>query len=217
MAPYYPVFLAVKDRSCVIIGGGTIAEGKIASLLECGAKIRMIAPEVTPGIQKLADNGTISLENRQYLEGDLDGAFIAIAATDNNSVNRRIAQEAEARNILLNVVDVTHLCTFIAPAVVRKGEVTVAISTAGLSPALARRLREELEVDPALDYAELAPMLSEVRLELRKEGARIDADHWQSCLNRDVIAMYRRDKDAARKALKEALLAGTHLEEVSRV
>ena len=208
MAPYYPVYLDVKERCCVIVGGGQIAEGKIATLLECGAQIRMISPEVTDEVQDMADTGALRLEKREYRDGDLEGAFIAIAATDDSSLNRRIAQEAEERNVPLNVVDVTHLCTFIAPAVVRRGEVTAAISTGGLSPALARKLREELQASPALDYADMAPMLSEVRLELRQEGTAVAADHWQTCLNRDILALYYKDRDAAKKALKEALLQG---------
>ena len=216
MAPYYPVFLDVRERLCVIIGGGQIAEGKIASLLECGASIKMISLEVTAEVQGMADSGILRLEKRAYRDGDLEGAFVAIAATDDNSVNREIVREAEMRNVLLNVADVTHLCTFIAPSVVRKGDVTVAISTAGLSPALARKLREELEVSSVLDYADLAPMLSEVRLELRKEGARIDPDHWQTCLNQEILAMYHSDKLAAKKSLKEALLQGSPSGEVSR-
>ena len=209
MAPYYPVYLDVKERCCVIIGGGQIAEGKIAALLECGAQIRMISPEVTDEVQDMADTGVLSLEKREYRDGDLEGAFIAIAATDDSSLSRRIAKEAEERNVPLNVADVTHLCTFIAPAVVRRGEVTAAISTGGLSPALARKLRVELQASPALDYADMAPMLSEVRLELRQEGTAVDADHWQTCLNRDILALYYNDRDAAKKALKEALLKGT--------
>ena len=145
MAPYYPVYLDVKERCCVIVGGGQIAEGKIAALLECGAQIRMISPEVTDEVQDMADTGALRLEKREYRDGDLEGAFIAIAATDDTSLSRRIAKEAGERNVPLNVADVTHLCTFIAPAVVRRGEVTAAISTGGLSPALARKLRVELQ------------------------------------------------------------------------
>ena len=215
MAPYYPAFLDVRDRLCVIIGGGQIAEGKIASLLECGAQIKMISPEVTAEVQGMADAGIMRLEKREYRTGDLEGAFVAIAATDDNSVNLAIVKEAQKWNVLLNVVDVTHLCTFIAPSVVKKGDVTVAISTSGLSPALARKLREELEVSSVLDYAELAPMLSEVRLELRAEGARVDPEHWQACLNQDILTMYHSDKNAAKKSLKAALLQGAQAGQVS--
>ena len=217
MAPYYPVYLDVKDRLCTIIGGGPIGEGKIASLLECGANIRMICPEVTQDVQDMADTGVIKLEKRVYQEGDLEGAFVVIAATDDNSVNRRIADEAERLGVLLNVADVTHLCNFIAPSVVRKGEVTVAISTAGLSPALARKLRETLEVSHDLDYADMTPLLAEVRGELRSEGNVIHPDHWQACLTQELLDLFYKDWDAAKNTLKEALLRDPHLAKVTAV
>ncbi len=217
MAPYYPVYLDVKDRLCVIIGGGPIGEGKIASLLECGANIWMICPDVTEDVQDMADTGVIHLEKRVYEEGDLEGAFIVIAATNDNTVNRRIADEAERIGVLLNVADVTHLCNFIAPSVVRKGEVTVAISTAGLSPALARKLRETLEVSHTLDYADMTPLLAEVRGELRGEGNVINADHWQACLTQELLDLFYRDRDAAKTTLKEALLQDPHLAKVTAV
>ena len=208
MAPYYPVYLDIRDRRCVIVGGGQMAEGKVAALRESGAQVCIISPEVTGEIQGMADSGMISLEKREYRDGDLEGAFIAIAATDDSDLDERISREAAARNVPLNVVDVTHLCTFIAPAVIRRGEVTVAISTAGLSPALARKLRVELQDSPALDYADMALMLSEVRLELRSEGAAIDADHWQTCLNRELVTLFYADREAAKQSLKRALLDG---------
>ena len=217
MAPYYPVYLDVKDRLCTIIGGGPIGEGKIASLLECGANIRMICPEVTQDVQDMADTGVIKLEKRVYQEGDLEGSFVVIAATDDNSVNRRIADEAERLGVLLNVADVTHLCNFIAPSVVRKGEVTVAISTAGLSPALARKLRETLEVSHDLDYADMTPLLAEVRGELRGEGNVIHPDHWQACLTQELLDLFYKDRDAAKNTLKEALLRDPHLAKVTAV
>lgn len=206
MTSYYPAFLDVKSRLCVIIGGGQVAERKVESLLECGARIRVISPEVTAAVQGMANAGILLWEKRGYQEGDLEGAFLSIAATDNSEVNRKIAREAEKRNVLLNVVDATSLCTFIAPSVVKKGDVTVAISTSGLSPALARKLREELQASPVWDYADLAPMLSEVRRELRQEGAKVDSDHWQTCLNQEILTMYHRDKSAAKKSLKESLI-----------
>jgi len=208
MAPYYPVYLDLKGRTCVVIGAGKEAEGKLASLIECGAKVKMISPEVTEDIRKLAQEGIISWEQRGYKEGDLKGTFLAIAAINDNSVNRKIVQEAAEERSLLNVVDVTHLCTFIAPAVVRRGDVTVAISTSGLSPALARKLREELQASPVMNYADMTGLIAEVRQELRKEGARIDPEHWQACLNQEVLQLFRQDPERARARLKESLLQG---------
>ena len=128
MPAYYPVFLDVKNRRCVVIGGGNIGEEKVVKLLEYDAKVTVISPMVNEGVKELADDDKVNWIQREYRPGDLEGAFIAIAATDDNSVNRQIADEATDRNVLLNVVDVTHLCTFIAPSVVRRGEITVATS-----------------------------------------------------------------------------------------
>jgi siroheme synthase-like protein len=214
MKPYYPVFLDLNARSCVVIGGGVIAEGKIAMLIECGANITMISPTVTDRIKNLAGTGMINLEEREYQEGDLKEAYLVIAATDDNNVNQTVAREAQQHNLLLNVADVTHLCNFIAPAVVRRGDVTVAISTSGTSPALARKLREELEncslrcVDPFLDYADLSTMLAEVRLFFKAQGLRIAPDHWQKCLNRDILNIYNEDKDKAKEMLIKSLHDG---------
>ena len=214
MKPYYPVFLDLNARSCVVIGGGPIAEGKIQMLLECGANITMISPTVTSKIKNLAKTGTIQLEEREYREGDLSQAYLVIAATDDNNVNQIIAREAERHNLLLNVADVTHLCNFIAPAVVRRGDVTVAISTSGTSPALARKLREEIEgcslrcTQPFLDYADLSTMLSEVRVSLKNQNVKINPEHWQKCLNRDILNLYSKDKDEAKEFLLKSLLEG---------
>ncbi len=138
MPAYYPVFIDVNNRRCVVIGGGNIGEEKVVKLLECDAAVVVVSPEVSGGVRQLADEDKVTWVQREYQGGDLEGAFIAIAATDDNAANRLIAQEAEERNVLLNVVDVTHLCTFIAPSVARRGDVTVATSTGGASPALAR-------------------------------------------------------------------------------
>ena len=174
MPAYYPVFIDVRDRRCVVIGGGNIGEEKVHKLLDCGAKVVVISPGVNDGVRDLVGDDRLTWIQRAYQPGDLEGAFIAVAATDDNTVNRRIAKEAEQRNVLLNVVDVTHLCTFIAPSVVRRGDVTIAVSTGGASPALARRFREELSRSRLLEYADLAPLLSEARAELKRMGVNVD-------------------------------------------
>ena len=204
MPVYYPVFLNLEGRRCVIIGGGEVAERKVHLLKECGAYITFISPQVTPAIQEMVDRGDVELRRWEYRSGDLDGAFLAIAATDNNRVNRAIAREAEERQVLLNVVDVPHLCTFIAPSIVRRGEVMVAISTAGRSPALARKLREELPNAKALEWADLAQVLSEVRLELKAQGIQIHPDHWQKCIDEELLALVQEGRE---REAKERLLS----------
>lgn len=203
MAAYYPVFLDLKDKYCVIIGGGKIGEHKIQPLLDCGARITVISPEVTEGIQEAAKRGAIVLRLRKYEEGDLRDATLAIAATNVRSVNKVIAAEAERERVVLNVVDDPELCTFIAPAIVKKGAVTVALSTGGASPALARKLREGLETSDVLEYAELADVLSRARKELRQRGITVDPDRWQKCITGDLIDMVKagRDEEAVEKVL----------------
>ena len=210
MPAYYPAFIDVRDRKCVVIGGGNIGEEKVLRLLECGAKVVVISPQVNEGVRQLMDNDRVTWIRREYRPGDLEDAFIAIAATDDNTANRRIAREAEERNVLLNVVDVTHLCTFIAPSVVRRGEVTLATSTGGASPALARKFREELSRSRLLEYADLAPLLAEARTELKRLNVKVDTDHWQACLTESLLDMVQAGRvEEAKRTLMVSLLDGT--------
>ena len=169
MPAYYPVYLDLRGRRCVLVGGNDVAEEKLPRLLNCGADVVVIGPDATDRISDMADAGEIEWVRRDYRPGDLDGAFIAIVAdTDDSAVNTAVSEEAGERGIPLNVVDVTHLCSWIAPAVVRRGEVMVAVSTGGASPALARRFREQLSGTNriptglgVMEMADLAPLLSE--------------------------------------------------------
>jgi precorrin-2 dehydrogenase/sirohydrochlorin ferrochelatase len=202
------VFIDVNKRRCVIIGGGNIGQEKVEKLLECDADVFVISPEVNPHVEDLASSQQISWDEREYQQGDLEGAFIAIAATDDNTVNRQIAKEAEDRNVLLNVVDVTHLCTFIAPSVARRGEVTIATSTGGASPALARTFREKLTTSRILEYADLAPVLAQARAELVQRGVKVVPDHWQTQITDSLLNLVQSNKrDEAYKILMDGLLS----------
>ena len=189
MPRYYPAFIDVRDRTCVVIGGGDMGEEKVLKLLECDARVTVISPSVTSKVEELENEGRLTWTQRHYHRGDLERAFIAIAATDDDAMNREIAREAEERNVLLNVVDVTHLCTFIAPSVARRGEVTVATSTGGASPALARTFREKMERSKILEYADLAPLLSAARAHLKRERLKVSPDHWQDCITEELLDM----------------------------
>ena len=191
MPPYYPAFLDLEGRSCVIIGGGEVAERKIQSLLECHARVTVVSPSATAGIRDMASRGELQWRDREYVEGDLKGAFLAIAATDDQGVNEDIVDEAFREGVVLNVVDNPSLCSFIAPSVVRRGEVTVAFSTGGASPALARKLRESLELSETLEYAHLAGILSSARTELKRLGVVVHRDRWQECISGDLVALVK--------------------------
>jgi siroheme synthase-like protein len=189
MPDYYPVYLNLAGKRCVILGGGTIAQGKIAALRDAGASITVISPEATTGIQTAVRRGDVVWEQREYRPGDLEGAFIAVAATNVWYVNREIYEEAERRGVLLNVVDDPDLCTFIAPSIVKRDPITLAISTGGASPALARRLREVLAEAPALEWGDLAGVLSQARKRVKERRAVIDPERWQCCLTGDLLAI----------------------------
>ena len=158
---------------------------------QAGARITVISPQVTPSIRTAAQEGHLKWCDREYQEGDLQQAFLAIAATNVRSVNQQISQEAERQNVLLNVVDDAPLCTFITPSIVERGPVTLAISTDGASPALARKLRESLIHDPVLDWADLAGVISQVRSQVKKQGAVVDPQRWQCCLSSQLLDLAR--------------------------
>ena len=207
MPTYYPVFLDLHKKRCVIIGGGALAESKIAKLLEAGAKITVVSPKINAGIKTLLKQGNVDWLDREYQTGDLAGAFLGIAATNVRPVNERIFQEAEKLGILLNVVDEPSQCTFIAPSIVNRGPVTVAISTGGASPALARKLRETLSDSPALEWADLAGVLSRARKQVKKQGAVIDPQRWQCCMTLELLAVVQdgREEEALSSLLAKLL------------
>jgi|Deesub1362B_J571_1020462.scaffolds.fasta_scaffold00107_28 precorrin-2 dehydrogenase/sirohydrochlorin ferrochelatase len=142
---YYPVFLNLKGKKCIVIGGGEVAERKVLSLLQAQAEVTVISPSLTEGLGFLKLHNRITHIAREYREGDLEGAFLVIAATSDEEANSRVFNEAEKRGIPVNVVDSPGLCRFIVPSVIRKGSLTIAISTSGVSPAMARTLRQEIE------------------------------------------------------------------------
>ena len=207
MPEYYPVYLNLTGKRCVILGGGTIAQGKLAALRDAGADITLISPECTDGIKRAAQRGHITLVQREYQTGDLDGAFIAVAATNVWHVNRAIYEEAEERGVLLNVVDDPDQCTFIAPSIVRRDPITLAISTGGASPALARKMRETLSEDKVLQWADLADVLARARKVIKENRTVIDPTRWQCVITEDLLAMARngRDDEAVDAALAQLL------------
>ena len=160
------MFLKLTGRACVVVGAGTIAEGKIEALLEAEARVTVIAPEALPRVQALAQGGDITWVQRAYTEGDLSGAFLCVAATATAEVNRAVFAEAVARGVLCNAVDDPPFCDFYFPSIVRRGDLQVAISTAGESPALAQRLRKEINAALPLDTGEWLMELGRLRREV---------------------------------------------------
>ncbi len=159
----FPVSLRLDGRPCVVIGGGRVAQTKVESLLAAGARVTLIAPEVTPSLAALAETHEIVHLERSARPGDLRGAFLAVAASDDREAQHAVAAEAEAERVLLNVVDVPRLCTFTFPAVHRQGTVTIAVSSGGASPGLARSIRDDLACYVGPEHALLARLLGRMR------------------------------------------------------
>lgn len=162
-AQYFPVCLKIAGRQCLVIGGGRVGERKVQGLLAHSAKVTVISPELSEELAALLRAGMIDWLPRLYQAGDLAEAFLVIAATDDPEVQERIHAEAEARNILLNVADVPKWCNFILPATVRRGDLSVSVSTAGKSPALASALRQALEVQFGPEYGAMVDILGVLR------------------------------------------------------
>jgi precorrin-2 dehydrogenase/sirohydrochlorin ferrochelatase len=162
--PFYIACLKLTGRKCLVVGGGEIGLEKVEGLLACDGRVTLMAPHAVPELEQLAREGSIEWERRAYAgPEDLEGVFIAIAATDDTDANIRVYEDAERRAMLVNIVDVPPLCNFILPAIVRTGPLAIAISTAGASPALAKRIKREIAESFGVPYARLAELLNEVR------------------------------------------------------
>ena len=174
-ASYYPVFLDVRGRTALVVGGGAVAERKAAGLARAGACVRVVAPTVTAGLEAQARDGLVDLRRRAFRENDVEGVFLVYAATDDAAVNEAVYAEAEARGVPANVVDDPAHCSFIVPSVVRRGPLQLAVSTSG-APVLAKRLRRELEGRFPEDWAVYVDLLAEVRALVRSRMAGGEAE-----------------------------------------
>jgi precorrin-2 dehydrogenase/sirohydrochlorin ferrochelatase len=161
--PVYVACLMLRGRRCVVVGGGEIGLEKVEGLLACDGDVTLISPDAVPELEAYAAEGSIAWERREYAKGDLEGAFMVIASTDDTDINIGIYNDAEERAMLVNIVDVPPLCNFILPAIVRTGALSIAISTQGASPALAKRMKREVSELFGEEYARLAVLLNDVR------------------------------------------------------
>jgi precorrin-2 dehydrogenase / sirohydrochlorin ferrochelatase len=159
----FPMFLKLQGKRILVVGAGKVGEPKIAGLLETGAHIRVVALDATAAVRQWAREGKIELDLRPFSSGDLDGVFLAVAATSSRNLNEGIYEEAQRRRVLCNVVDVPELCDFYYPSVVRRGDLQIAVSTAGQSPSLAQKIRQQLEQQFGPGYAEWVAELGETR------------------------------------------------------
>jgi len=202
---YFPIYLDMAGRRCLVVGGGAVAERKIASLLEAGAKVTVISPDVTEAVARWSKNNSIQFLARRYQRGDVKGHELVFVATNDGSVNAQVHQDGKNQGVWVNAADDPEHCDFILPSVLRRGDLTVAVSSGGNSPALARTIREELEIYFTQEYEQLAGLAAEARVELQKRSLSAPFETWRRALSGDVRQLLMRGEVARAKShlLKE--------------
>ena len=210
----YPMFVDLEGRRCAVIGGGRIAEDKVRKLLEHGAVVRLVSPQVTSELARMVAEGAI-VDHRQrtYRPEDLEGCFLVIAATNLEPINRMVWQDAEARDLICNVVDAPSLCTFIVPSVVRRGELALAVSTGGASPVVAKHIRRQLDAMYGPEWGALIALLREMRDELKERHADMPGrrEAVERLMQTDVVRLLAEgDEQGARELARRELGIGVH-------
>jgi precorrin-2 dehydrogenase/sirohydrochlorin ferrochelatase len=203
MRGVYPISLLIEGRCCVVIGGGSVAERKVQSLLEAGGCVRVVSPEACQAIARLADERRIEWRRAEGSEADLADAFVVIAATDDPELNSRLAAAAQAAGKLVNAVDQPGDCSFFVPATVRRGPILFTVSTGGGSPALAKRLRQDVEQRFGPEYGRLAELLERLRPEVMAAGGTQPerAQAWERIVDSPVLELLRQGRQAEAESL----------------
>ncbi len=193
---YYPVNLDVRNRRCLVVGGGSVGKRKAITLLNCGAVVTVVSPEFDQQLLDLVFTGSISLKKRHYQTADLNGMFLVIGATNNKKLNLQIKKDAEISGILCNIVDQPEACNFILPAIVQRGDLIIAISTSGKSPAFAKKLRKDLEKKFGREYALFLRLMGAIRTRLLGRNNNPEAyNHlFERLINSNLIELIRESK-----------------------
>ncbi len=190
---YYPVHLDIQNRNCLVVGGGSVGTRKVMTLLDCGARVVVVSPAVTEKIEELSNNGQIKLQKRGFKLTDLDEMFLVIGATDNQELNRQIHTGAERLGMLCNIADRPEDCNFILPSIVNRGDLIIAISTSGKSPAFAKKIRKDLEKEFGKEYAEFLKLMGTIRKKLLSEDHEPEVHKYlfEQLIERDLINMIK--------------------------
>jgi precorrin-2 dehydrogenase/sirohydrochlorin ferrochelatase len=205
---YYPLFLDINERACLVVGGGNVGARKAKGLLAAGARVVVVSPVMDAALEALLPDERLSLKKRAYRPSDMAGVFLVIGATDQAELNRRIKRDAQAAKALCNVADQPQLCDFILPAVVNQGDLALAITTGGRSPALAKRLRRELQGQFGPEYAELTALLGAIRTRLLATGHDPEGHRrvLNALLDEDILGLLRAGHIADINALLKKIL-----------
>ena len=214
---YYPVHLDIKNRNCLIVGGGAVGTRKVNTLLECGAHVTVVSPDPTSQLTQLASEESITLKRRAYRSDDLAGMFLVIGATDDESLNRQISKDAERAHILCNIADRPEVCNFILPSIVRRGDLVITISTSGKSPALAKHLRQKLETQFGQEYADFLLLMGAIRKKLLSHAHEPEAhkEIFHKLIDSNLIELMQAGKtEEINSVLYKILGEGYRIEEL---
>lgn len=205
---YYPAYLDIHNRRCLVVGGGGVGTRKVKTLLDCGARVTIISPQASGQLQKLADNERVRIKKRSYQPGDLAGMFLVIGATDDEKLNRQISRDAEKRGLLCNIADRPEICNFILPSIVHRGDLTISISTAGRSPAMAKKLRQDLEKQYGEEYADFLRLMGAIRQKLLSQAHEPEAHKslFEQLINNGLLEMIRENRIEEINLLLQAVL-----------
>jgi precorrin-2 dehydrogenase/sirohydrochlorin ferrochelatase len=205
---YYPINLNIQTRPCLVVGGGRVGARKVETLCQCGAQVTVVSPEVVPELLELSGDRTIRLKQRAYRSSDVEGMFLVIGATNDEALNRQIHSDAERHQLLCNIADRPEICNFILPAIVRRGDFTLAISTAGKSPAFAKHIRKQLQAQYGPEYGLMLDLMGAIRTRLLAE-AHAPEEHkplFEQLIAADLLGLVK-ERDAAQiDSLLESVL-----------
>lgn len=204
---YYPVFLDIAGKPVVVVGGGEVALRKVEALLDAGAQVTVVSPALDPELEALVAERRLRHIPRGYSPGDLEGYVVAIVGTDDSSVNAAVAREGKQRRVWVNAVDDPANCDFIMPGIVRRGDIILAVSTSGNSPAMARKLREDLERFLSEEYALMLELAAQVRRELRDRDILVEPEVWNAALDAEMMRLLSEGRrEEAKQRLMRSLL-----------
>jgi precorrin-2 dehydrogenase/sirohydrochlorin ferrochelatase len=190
---YYPIHLDIQNRNCLVVGGGGVGTRKVVTLLNCGAKVTVVSPNISEQLRDLAESPSLTLKQRPYRSDDLEGMFLVIGATDDETLNRQISRDAEQRSTLCNIADRPEICNFILPSIVQRDDLIITISTSGRSPALAKKLRQTLEARFGEEYGVFLRLMGGIRKKLLEQSHAPEAHKpiFEQLINSDLTALIK--------------------------
>jgi precorrin-2 dehydrogenase/sirohydrochlorin ferrochelatase len=217
---YYPIHLDIQNRNCLVVGGGGVGTRKVETLLKCGAKVTVVSPEISDRLQNLAESARLTLKPRPYRTEDIEGMFLVIGASDDETLNRQISSDAERRNTLCNIADQPEKCNFILPSIVRRDDLVITISTSGRSPALAKKLRKKLERRFGPEYGDFLKLMGAIRSMLLSQAhePEVHKPLFEQLIDSNLIALIQQGKTEDINALLAKILGdGYRFEELMQL